>query len=59
MLKENGAPPAEGKWADIAVLESRCVTTRRVMPPRFDLLTRWSMRSARIEAKRGAKAAAE
>ena len=21
MLKENGAPPAEGKWADIAVLE--------------------------------------
>jgi NifU-like protein involved in Fe-S cluster formation len=21
MLKENGAPPANGKWADIAVLE--------------------------------------
>ena len=21
MLKENGAPPADGKWADIAVLE--------------------------------------
>jgi NifU-like protein involved in Fe-S cluster formation len=21
MLKENGAPPAEGRWADIAVLE--------------------------------------
>ena len=21
MLKENGAPPAEGKWADVAVLE--------------------------------------
>ena len=21
MLKENGAPPAEGKWRDIAVLE--------------------------------------
>src|ERR1700735_5645800 len=22
MLKENGAPPADGKWADIAVLET-------------------------------------
>ena len=33
MLKENGEPPREGKWADIAVL-SRCANTRRGTPPR-------------------------
>jgi NifU-like protein involved in Fe-S cluster formation len=58
MLKENGAPPAEGKWADIAVLEpvrdykARHASTLLTFDAVVDAI-------GQIEAKRGAKAAAE
>ena len=59
MLKENGAPPAEGKWADIAVLEpvrdykARHASTMLTFDAVVDAI-------GQIEAKRNAaKAAAE
>src|SRR5499426_590349 len=58
MLKENGAPPAEGKWADIAVLEpvrdykARHASTMLT----FDAVT---AAIDQIEAKRRAAMAAE
>ena len=56
MLKENGAPPAEGKWADIAVLEPvRDYKARHAST----LLTFDAVVTAidEIEAKRAAKSA--
>jgi NifU-like protein involved in Fe-S cluster formation len=56
MLKENGAPPAEGKWADIAVLEpvrdykARHASTLLTFDAVVDAI-------GQIEKKRGAKAA--
>jgi len=53
MLKENGAPPAEGKWADIAVLEpvrdykARHASTLLTFDAVVDAINQ-------IEAKRGA-----
>ena len=58
MLKENGTPPADGKWADIAVLEPvRDYTARHAST----MLTFDAVVDAigKIEAKRGAKSAAE
>jgi NifU-like protein involved in Fe-S cluster formation len=58
MLKENGAPPAEGKWADIAVLEpvrdykARHASTLLTFDAVVDAI-------GQIEQKRGTKAAAE
>jgi NifU-like protein involved in Fe-S cluster formation len=60
MLKENGSPPANGKWADIAVLEpvrnykARHASTLLTFDAVVDAI-------GQIEAKRGqaAKAAAE
>jgi NifU-like protein involved in Fe-S cluster formation len=58
MLKENGEPPAAGKWADIAVLEpvrdykARHASTLLTFDAVVDAIDQ-------IEAKRGAKAAAE
>ncbi len=59
MLKENGAPPAAGKWADIAVLEpvrdykARHASTLLTFDAVVDAI-------GQIEKKRGAvKAAAE
>src|SRR5579863_9411063 len=58
MLKENGEPPVEGKWADIAVLEpvrdykARHASTLLTFDAVVDAIDQ-------IEAKRGAKAAAE
>ena len=57
MLKENGAPPQNGKWADIAVLEpvrdykARHASTLLTFDAVVDAI-------GQIEAKRGAKAAA-
>ena len=53
MLKENGAPPADGKWADIAVLEpvrdykARHASTMLTFDAVVDAINQ-------IEAKRGA-----
>jgi NifU-like protein involved in Fe-S cluster formation len=58
MLKENGAPPAEGEWADIAVLEPvRDFKARHAST----MLTFDAVVSAidQIEAKRGKPAAAQ
>jgi NifU-like protein involved in Fe-S cluster formation len=58
MLKENGTPPAEGKWADIAVLEpvrdykARHASTLLTFDAVVDAI-------GQIEAKRAAKVAAE
>ena len=58
MIKENGAPPANGKWADIAVLEpvrdykARHASTLLTFDAVVDAISQ-------IEAKRSAKAAAE
>jgi NifU-like protein involved in Fe-S cluster formation len=58
MLKENGAPPAEGKWADIAVLEpvrdykARHASTMLTFDAVVDAI-------GQIEAKRRAPQAAE
>ncbi len=58
MLKENGAPPANGKWADIAVLEpvrdykARHASTLLTFDAVVDAI-------GQIEAKRAAKAAAD
>jgi NifU-like protein involved in Fe-S cluster formation len=58
MLKENGAPPADGKWADIAVLEpvrnykARHASTLLTFDAVVDAI-------GQIEAKRAARAAAE
>ena len=58
MLKENGAPPADGKWADIAVLEpvrdykARHASTMLTFDAVVDAIDQ-------IEARAGAKAAAE
>ena len=58
MLKENGAPPAEGKWADIAVLEpvrdykARHASTMLTFDAVVDAI-------GQIEQKRTAKQAAE
>ena len=58
MLKENGAPPAEGKWADIAVLEpvrdykARHASTMLTFDAVVDAVNQ-------IEAKRKAAVAAE
>jgi len=55
MLKENGAPPANGKWADIAVLEpvrdfkARHASTLLTFDAVVDAI-------GQIEAKRAAKA---
>jgi NifU-like protein involved in Fe-S cluster formation len=57
MLKENGKPPAAGKWADIAVLEpvrdykARHASTLLTFDAVVDAI-------GQIEARRGAKAAA-
>ena len=57
MLKENGAPPQNGKWADIAVLEpvrdykARHASTLLTFDAVVDAI-------GQIEAKRGAKPAA-
>ena len=54
MLKENGAPPADGKWADIAVLEpvrdykARHASTMLTFDAVVDAI-------GQIEAKRAAK----
>jgi NifU-like protein involved in Fe-S cluster formation len=58
MLKENGKPPAEGRWADIAVLEPvRDYKARHAST----LLTFDAVVSAidQIQARRGAPAAAQ
>jgi len=53
MLKENGSPPADGKWADIAVLEpvrdykARHASTMLTFDAVVDAISQ-------IEAKRGA-----
>ena len=58
MLKENGVPPATGKWADIAVLEpvrdykARHASTLLTFDAVVDAISQ-------IEQKRGATAAAE
>ncbi len=58
MLKENGAPPDSGKWADIAVLEpvrgykARHASTLLTFDAVVDAI-------GQIEATRGVKAAAE
>ena len=58
MLKENGAAPAEGKWADIAVLEpvrdykARHASTMLTFDAVVDAI-------GQIEQKRAAKTAAE
>jgi SUF system NifU family Fe-S assembly protein len=58
MLKENGAPPADGKWADIAVLEpvrnykARHASTLLTFDAVVDAI-------GQIEAKRATRAAAE
>jgi NifU-like protein involved in Fe-S cluster formation len=58
MLKENGEPPATGKWADIGVLEpvrdykARHASTLLTFDAVVDAI-------GQIEAKRGAKAVAE
>jgi SUF system NifU family Fe-S assembly protein len=58
MLKENGAPPAEGKWADIAMLEpvrdykARHASTMLTFDAVVDAVNQ-------IEAKRKAAVAAE
>jgi SUF system NifU family Fe-S assembly protein len=58
MLKENGEPPHQGKWADIAVLEpvrdykARHASTMLTFDAVVDAI-------GQIEAKRGTKAAAE
>jgi NifU-like protein involved in Fe-S cluster formation len=58
MLKENGAPPADGKWADIAVLEpvrdykARHASTLLTFDAVVDAI-------GQIEATRAAKVAAE
>jgi NifU-like protein involved in Fe-S cluster formation len=58
MLKENGAPPADGKWADIAVLEpvrdykARHASTMLTFDAVVDAIDQ-------IEARAGTKAAAE
>jgi NifU-like protein involved in Fe-S cluster formation len=58
MLKENGAPPTTGKWADIAVLEpvrdykARHASTMLTFDAVVDAI-------GQIEAKRSAKTAAE
>ena len=57
MLKENGAPPADGKWTDIAVLEpvrdykARHASTLLTFDAVVDAI-------GQIEAKRGVKAVA-
>jgi NifU-like protein involved in Fe-S cluster formation len=57
MLKENGAPPPNGKWADIAVLEpvrdykARHASTLLTFDAVVDAI-------GQIERKRGAKATA-
>jgi NifU-like protein involved in Fe-S cluster formation len=57
MLKENGPPPASGRWADIAVLEpvrdykARHASTMLTFDAVVDAI-------GQIEAKRAAKAAA-
>jgi len=58
MLKENGAPPSTGKWADIAVLEpvrdykARHASTMLTFDAVVDAI-------GQIEKKRGVKTAAE
>jgi NifU-like protein involved in Fe-S cluster formation len=58
MLKENGAPPKQGKWADIAVLEpvrdykARHASTLLTFDAVVDAI-------GQIEAKRGAEATAK
>ena len=58
MLKENGAPPANGKWADIAVLEpvrdfkARHASTLLTFDAVVDAI-------GQIEARRTAKASAQ
>jgi NifU-like protein involved in Fe-S cluster formation len=58
MLKENGEPPRDGKWADIAVLEpvrdykARHASTMLTFDAVVDAISQ-------IEGKREAKAAAE
>jgi NifU-like protein involved in Fe-S cluster formation len=58
MLKENGAPPSSGRWAEIAVLEpvrdykARHASTMLTFDAVVDAI-------GQIEARRGAKAAAE
>src|SRR5437868_14061916 len=58
MLKENGAPPANGKWADISVLQpvrdykARHASTLLTFDAVVDAINQ-------IEAQRGGKAAAQ
>jgi NifU-like protein involved in Fe-S cluster formation len=58
MLKENAAPPAQGKWADIAVLEpvrdfkARHASTMLTFDAVVDAI-------GQIEKKRGEKSAAK
>jgi NifU-like protein involved in Fe-S cluster formation len=63
MLKENGAPPASGKWADIAVLEpvrdykARHASTMLTFDAVVDAIGQ--IEAGRDDGKRGASAAAE
>ena len=63
MLKENGAPPASGKWADIAVLEpvrdykARHASTMLTFDAVVDAIGQ--IEAKRGDGKRGASAAAE
>jgi NifU-like protein involved in Fe-S cluster formation len=63
MLKENGAPPASGKWADIAVLEpvrdykARHASTMLTFDAVVDAIGQ--IEAKRGATKRGASAAAE
>jgi NifU-like protein involved in Fe-S cluster formation len=63
MLKENGAPPASGKWADIAVLEpvrdykARHASTMLTFDAVVDAIGQ--IEAGRGDGKRGASAAAE
>jgi NifU-like protein involved in Fe-S cluster formation len=63
MLKENGAPPSSGKWADIAVLEpvrdykARHASTMLTFDAVVDAIGQ--IEAKRGEGKRGDRAAAE
>jgi len=65
MLKENGAPPTEGKWADIAVLEpvrdykARHASTLLTFDAVVDAIGQIEQKRATAAAKATAQAAAE
>ena len=59
MLKENGKPPHDGKWADIAVLEPVRDFKTRATPRRYLTFDAVVDAIGQIEAKRGDKSAAK